>query len=138
MTILPNWYESICIFTIHTPQKYEIRVTGHGSRVTKQTEQEGFRPQPFCFANRSSRGLEPKFASQISIGALPLWRPLRLRSGSCHPDDVEKFFFHTFLGFESLAKGAYLTEQEGFEPPVPFGTTVFKTVALNRSATAPD
>ena len=30
------------------------------------------------------------------------------------------------------------TEQEGFEPPVPFGTTVFKTVALNRSATAPD
>ena len=30
------------------------------------------------------------------------------------------------------------TEQEGFEPPVPFGTTVFKTVAFNRSATAPD
>ena len=29
------------------------------------------------------------------------------------------------------------TEQEGFEPPVPFGTTVFKTVALNHSATAP-
>ena len=29
------------------------------------------------------------------------------------------------------------TEQEGFEPPVPFGTTVFKTVALSRSATAP-
>ena len=31
-----------------------------------------------------------------------------------------------------------ITEQEGFEPPVPFGTTVFKTVALNHSATAPD
>ena len=30
-----------------------------------------------------------------------------------------------------------ITEQEGFEPPVPFGTTVFKTVALSRSATAP-
>ena len=30
------------------------------------------------------------------------------------------------------------TEQEGFEPPVPFGTTVFKTVALSRSATAPN
>jgi hypothetical protein len=29
------------------------------------------------------------------------------------------------------------TEQEGFEPPVPFGTTVFKTVAFSRSATAP-
>ena len=29
-------------------------------------------------------------------------------------------------------------EQEGFEPPVPFGTTVFKTVAFSRSATAPE
>ncbi len=29
------------------------------------------------------------------------------------------------------------TEQEGFEPPVPFGTVVFKTTALSRSATAP-
>ena len=29
------------------------------------------------------------------------------------------------------------TEQEGFEPPVPFSTTVFKTVAISRSATAP-
>ncbi len=29
------------------------------------------------------------------------------------------------------------TEQEGFEPPVPVGTTVFKTVAFSRSATAP-
>ena len=28
-------------------------------------------------------------------------------------------------------------EQEGFEPPVPFGTMVFKTIALSRSATAP-
>ena len=29
------------------------------------------------------------------------------------------------------------TEQEGFEPPLPFGKTVFKTVAINHSATAP-
>ena len=29
-------------------------------------------------------------------------------------------------------------EQEGFEPPVPFDTTVFKTVALSHSATAPN
>ncbi len=28
-------------------------------------------------------------------------------------------------------------EQEGFEPPVPCDTTVFKTVALSHSATAP-
>jgi hypothetical protein len=41
-----------------------------------------------------------------------------------------------YFGFELFAKGG-LPEQEGFEPPVPFGTTVFKTVALNHSATAP-
>jgi hypothetical protein len=29
------------------------------------------------------------------------------------------------------------TEEEGFEPPVPCGTTVFKTVAINHSATPP-
>jgi len=46
-------------------------------------------------------GLEPKFAKQISIGALPLWRPLRLRSGSCHPNNLEKSFFQTFWRFES-------------------------------------
>ena len=30
-----------------------------------------------------------------------------------------------------------VAEAEGFEPPVPDGTTVFKTVALNHSATPP-
>ncbi len=30
-----------------------------------------------------------------------------------------------------------LEEKVGFEPTVPLGTTVFKTVALNRSATSP-
>ena len=30
-----------------------------------------------------------------------------------------------------------LAEEEGFEPPVPFGTPVFKTGAINRSATPP-
>ena len=28
-------------------------------------------------------------------------------------------------------------EKEGFEPPVPLGTTVFKTVAIDHSATSP-
>ena len=31
-----------------------------------------------------------------------------------------------------------LAEEEGFEPPVPFSTTVFKTAAFNRSATPPN
>ena len=30
-----------------------------------------------------------------------------------------------------------MAEGEGFEPPVPFGTTVFKTAAIDRSATPP-
>ena len=29
-------------------------------------------------------------------------------------------------------------EKEGFEPPVPCGTTVFKTAAFDHSATSPD
>lgn len=30
-----------------------------------------------------------------------------------------------------------LAEEEGFEPPVPLSTAVFKTAAINRSATPP-
>src|SRR3989338_6578715 len=30
-----------------------------------------------------------------------------------------------------------LAEREGFEPPVPFGTTVFKTAAIDHSAISP-
>ena len=30
-----------------------------------------------------------------------------------------------------------MAEEEGFEPPVPCGTTVFKTAALDHSATPP-
>jgi len=57
-------------------------------RRYKKPEQEGFRP-----------GLEPKSASQISIGASN-------RSGgsnaACCPDDVGKYFSHTLFGFESI------------------------------------
>lgn len=30
-----------------------------------------------------------------------------------------------------------MAEKEGFEPPVPHSTTVFKTVAIDHSATSP-
>ena len=30
-----------------------------------------------------------------------------------------------------------MAEGEGFEPPVPFGTTVFKTIAIDHSAIPP-
>jgi hypothetical protein len=31
----------------------------------------------------------------------------------------------------------FLAENEGFEPPVPYGTTVFKTAAFDHSANSP-
>lgn len=31
--------------------------------------------------------------------------------------------------------GFFVAEEEGFEPPVPLGTTVFKTAAIDHSAT---
>ncbi len=31
-----------------------------------------------------------------------------------------------------------MAESEGFEPPDPFGSTVFKTAAFDRSASSPD
>ena len=32
----------------------------------------------------------------------------------------------------------FLAEREGFEPPVPLGTTVFKTAAFDHSAISPE
>ena len=34
-------------------------------------------------------------------------------------------------------EGKNQTDEEGFEPPEPYGSTVFKTVAINHSATHP-
>jgi hypothetical protein len=34
-----------------------------------------------------------------------------------------------------MRKGFSFAEEEGFEPPVPRGTTVFKTAAIDHSAT---
>ena len=31
----------------------------------------------------------------------------------------------------------FIAEREGFEPPVPLSTTVFKTAAIDHSATSP-
>ena len=39
--------------------------------------------------------------------------------------------------FKKKHKVFVLSEQGGFEPPVPCGTTVFKTASLNHSDTAP-
>jgi hypothetical protein len=47
------------------------------------------------------------------------------------------------IGFEGLCckmsfRFRTLAESEGFEPPVPLGTTVFKTAAFDRSANSLD
>jgi hypothetical protein len=64
----------------------------------------------------------------------------------CHPCQLFLTFVRRELRFESpsfqeantdITTLMYLTEQGGFEPPVPLGTTVFKTASLNRSDTAP-
>ena len=37
----------------------------------------------------------------------------------------------------SLYLPKFVAEREGFEPPDPFGSTVFKTAAIDHSATSP-
>lgn len=66
-----------------------------------------------------------------------------MRNVSCFTRSLLKACFQRSRvkqeGFElSLKPLLYsLAEKEGFEPPVPFGTTVFKTAALDRSAISP-
>ncbi len=36
-----------------------------------------------------------------------------------------------------IVKSSNMAERQGFEPWAPFGTTVFKTVAIDRSAISP-
>ena len=40
-------------------------------------------------------------------------------------------------GAEWYRLDSRMAEREGFEPPEPFGSTVFKTAAFDRSATSP-
>ena len=45
-----------------------------------------------------------------------------------------RFRYHLQSGVQGWS---FAAEGEGFEPPVPFGTLVFKTSAFNHSATPP-
>ena len=40
-------------------------------------------------------------------------------------------------GLAKTCKSLFLAEREGFEPPVPLSTTVFKTAAIDHSAISP-
>ena len=41
------------------------------------------------------------------------------------------------VSFTTRCKSAYIAEREGFEPPVPLSTSVFKTGAIDHSAISP-
>ncbi len=45
--------------------------------------------------------------------------------------------FNLLFNFDSGLNKGSMAEGEGFEPPEPFGSTVFKTAAFDRSATPP-
>lgn len=47
-------------------------------------------------------------------------------------EPVNRMIYRLLLCF-----GFHLAEREGFEPPVPHGTTVFKTAAIDHSAISP-
>ena len=74
-------------------------------------------------------GIYPSL-SGISSGRWPSDFPPRLRRGvqSDKKVCVQASLAQTFCHF---------AESEGFEPPVPFSTTVFKTAAIDHSANSP-
>ena len=50
---------------------------------------------------------------------------------------MKKFLFYILSSLFCILSSKKLAEGEGFEPPVPCGTAIFKTAALNHSATLP-
>jgi hypothetical protein len=85
----------------------------------------------------------------FGITSLSLGDPLRGRDDQAKPGQLALdgfFVFRTFSCEHDGPKnkktrhfrvGFCLAEDEGFEPPVPRGTTVFKTAAFDRSANPP-
>ena len=55
----------------------------------------------------------------------------RFEPGSSHPISLNK------KKEPCYARLLFLAENEGFEPPVPLGTIVFKTTAIDHSANSP-
>jgi hypothetical protein len=83
----------------------------------------------------------PTFFSQgFALGLLQA--TLRFESPNCTAifqktsEEIRKTLFFLFL-LNKKRVSVFYTEQGGFEPPVPCGTTVFKTASFNHSDTAP-
>ena len=74
---------------------------------------------PYHFKNGTS------MAAPLVAGAAALVREwLQRDRGLLNPDERDALL-------------ASMAEREGFEPPDPFGSTVFKTAAIDHSATSP-
>jgi hypothetical protein len=82
-----------------------------GTKPVKKAEEEGFSSR-LAYGVSNPRGI--CFAA----------------SGVLIPQN--KKMLHPFTGTKPFS-----TEEEGFEPPVPFGTAVFKTATLSHSVTPP-
>ena len=63
-------------------------------------------------------GLEPKFAEQISIGVLPLWR--RLHARSCHPNGLGELLPQTPSGSNLSHQVSLPTGAGGIRTPGAF------------------
>ena len=102
--------------------------------------------RPFT-ASLRSRG-DSVFLSDLVSSKKPASVPLRRHRGASSSlwsagtpvriPPASKVYFKNAQNLTTIPVFcSVLTEQGGFEPPVPFGTTVFKTASLNRSDTAP-
>lgn len=84
----------------------------------------------------------PKTAANVHDGSISVKRILRVdrrkvslkQNPSVKPHPEPALHSHTAYPHHPTKN----TEEEGFEPPDPFESTVFKTAALNHSATPPD
>ena len=58
---------------------------------------------------------------------------------NCFIIDLQRLTFLNFVHKKSRLRSeiCFFAEREGFEPPVPFSTSVFKTGAIDHSATSP-
>ena len=65
-----------------------------------------------------------------------IWTPnLRFRRPTLYPIELQAQQLLLLRNLQLNRKKK--TEEEGFEPPVPCGTMVFKTIAISHSATPP-
>ena len=99
--------------------------------IKKITEQGGFGLQSHTSCVLLLTRLRPLTRTSCALILAPARRGLRFESPKMLSREI------LYIRLELLQRPDNVTEQGGFEPPVRRRTTVFKTAALNHSATAP-